>query len=177
MKIKKALKIKKFRNPWEKVRINWFYTNNWLSNEVRSIFRDTDITPQQFNVLKIIANADEPHNISSSYIKKRLVERDADISRLINRLEEIGLIRKASSTIDKRKMEITLTDLGTEMVNDFSKKEKAMDRLFKVLSREEVRQLNGLIEKIRIGVQPKTSKTTKSVREKNSAEQSVHGVI
>ena len=85
------------------------------------------------------------------YIKKRIVENDSDISRLIVRLKTLGYVDKKPNPTDKRHSEITITPEGLEQVELMNQTIHSIDEVFFNLSAKEVKQLNLLLDKIRVG--------------------------
>ena len=68
MKIEEEIQQKKFRNEYQKSAINLMYTYGWLNNKQKKFFSEYGITPQQFNVLRIL-KGQYPDAISTSEIK------------------------------------------------------------------------------------------------------------
>lgn len=148
MKLKKQLKVKSFRNKWEKLLLNFQLSNAQINSYIRDCFRDASITYAQYLVLKILKTANGPVNML--YIKKRIVENDSDISRLIVRLKTLGYVDKKPNPADKRHSEITITPEGLEQVELMNQTIHSIDEVFFNLSAKEVKQLNALLDKIRI---------------------------
>lgn len=148
MKLKKLLKVKSFRNKWEKLLFNFQLANANLNQHVRDCFRDSMVTYQQYLVLKIIAQA-EDDAVNNSYIKDRVVDKDSDISRLITRLQDLNLVRKSINASDKRHSEIRLTEEGLKVYQEIEDRVHTIDEVFFNLSSKEVKVLNGLLDKIR----------------------------
>ncbi len=147
MKLKKALKVKGFRNKWEKLFFNFQLTNVTINKFVRDCFRESSITYSQYMVLKILNDCEEPVNIL--YIKDRFIESDSDISRLVRRLVDLNLVSKTASPTDRRHSEISITVTGQEQFKDVQTRIHAIDEAFFNLNSKEVNQLNELLDKIR----------------------------
>ena len=64
-----------------------------LWSEMAKFFQSFDITPQQYNVLKVLASCDEGTGVACQAIGEHLLNRVPDITRLLYRLEQAGLIR------------------------------------------------------------------------------------
>lgn len=149
MKLKKQLKVKSFRNKWEKTLFNFQLSNAKINSYIRDCFRDAPITYTQYLVLKMLKAAESPVNML--YIKERIIENDADISRLIVRLKDMGLVDKKPSPADKRHAEISITLYGSEQVDEMNRTIHSIDEVFFNLSAKEVKQLNQLLDKVRLG--------------------------
>lgn len=149
MKLKKQLKVKSFRNKWEKLLLNFQSCNATINRYILDCFREAPITYSQYLVLKILAAADKPVNML--YIKERLIENDADISRLIVRLKDMKLVSKKPNPTDKRHAEISITAEGIEQLKEINQSIHSIDEVFFNLSAKEVKQLNALLDKVRMG--------------------------
>lgn len=147
-KLKTLLQVDGFRNDWEELQLNLMYSYHWLSGHLRTLYKDLEITPQQFQVLKIISGA-SPEPVSIEWIKARVIEKDADMSRMINRLSAQKLIKRQVKRTDRRASEITLTELGTQLLDSAADFQQKSDQLFYNLSKKEAKQLNKLLNKIR----------------------------
>ncbi|MFT5511770.1 MAG: DNA-binding MarR family transcriptional regulator [Bacteroidia bacterium] len=148
MKLKKQLKVKSFRNKWEKLLLNFQLCNTNINAYIRDCFREAPITYSQYTILNIITSAEEP--VNQLYIKKRIIEHDSDVSRLIARMIQIGVISKKPSKLDKRHAEISITAYGQQQLLEIKEKIHSVDEVFFNLSGKEVKQLNELLDKVRL---------------------------
>ena len=85
MTIEEEIKQSKFRNAYQKVAVNLIYTSNWLQGIQQDFFRDFGITASQFNILRIL-RGQHPEKISGVEIKSRMLDKNSDIPRLLERL-------------------------------------------------------------------------------------------
>lgn len=128
--------------------LNFQLTNIKLSAHLKEFYKAFNITAQQFNVIRLIRES-ENAVVSNAYLKERLVEKDADISRLIIRLSEQGLIEKNLNPVDKRQSEIRLTEKGNQIYDQIIQDLHYADRFFYRLSKKDLKTLNSLLNKIR----------------------------
>jgi DNA-binding MarR family transcriptional regulator len=149
MKLKKQLKVKFFRNKWEKTLLNFQLCNSNINAYIRDCFRESPITYTQYLVLKILQSAGEPVNML--FLKERLVDNDSDMSRLITRLQDMGLVTKKPNASDKRHSDIDITKAGIMQLEEINEGIHAIDEVFFNLSTKEVKQLNTLLDKVRLG--------------------------
>ena len=147
-KLKKALGVECFRNEWEQLQLNLQFTNNWINQNLRNIYADLSITPQQAQVLRIIKEA-APETINIEGIKAKVPEGDADMSRMINRLVALKLISKQVRRTDRRQSAIGLTEAGENILVQIEDKLMASDKMFFNLNKKEVKVINKLLDKIR----------------------------
>src|SRR6187399_2615616 len=99
-KIEDEIKQPKFRDCYQKVAINVLFTASWLQARQQDFFKPFGITLQQFNILRIL-RGQHPNRISGVEIKGRMLDRNSDISRLLDRLLKKELITKVQSENDK----------------------------------------------------------------------------
>ena len=137
----------KFRNNHQKAAVNIIYTYHWLSEHMKVIFSKQDITSQQFNILRILRGANQP--LSTLQIRKRMLDKMSDTSRIVDRLVIKGLVIKNISPADKRLVDVTITDKGQQVLYEIDKYETQMDDIVKKLSEQEAETLNLLLDKIR----------------------------
>ncbi|WP_315819245.1 hypothetical protein [Paraflavitalea speifideaquila] len=84
MSIENDIQQAKFRNEHHKVSVNLIYTCNWLMEKHKQFFDNADITPQQFNILRILRGAGTP--LSTLQIRQRMLDKMSDTSRIVDRL-------------------------------------------------------------------------------------------
>src|SRR6187399_562326 len=110
MSIDKEINQRRFLNEHQKSSINLIYTYNWVTERMKAIFDKYDITPQQFNILRILRGAGEP--LSTLQIRQRMLDRMSDTSRIVDRLVKKGLVKKSICKLDRRLVDVVITDKG-----------------------------------------------------------------
>ena len=148
MKIEEEIQQKKFRNEYQKSAINLMYTYGWLHNKQKKFFSGYNITPQQYNVLRIL-KGQYPDAISTSEIKSRMLDKNSDTSRIVDRLSTKGLIVKNTCTSDKRLVDVSISDRGFELISEIDIRALELDKLFSTLEIEEAAELNRILDKLR----------------------------
>lgn len=148
MKIEDEVKQKQFRNEYHKAIINLFFTNNWVSAQIKDMLKPHQVTLQQYNVLRIL-NGQSPNEISIQDIKARMLDRMPDVSRIVERLRKQELINKITSSADKRTIKISISQKGKDLLESLKQYQEKMDQLVQKLSIEEATELNRLFDKIR----------------------------
>ena len=84
-RIEEEIRQKKFTSSQQKAVVNLIFTSNWLQNKQHDFFKFFGITGQQFNILRIL-KGQYPDSISGTEIKSRMLDRNSDVSRLLDRL-------------------------------------------------------------------------------------------
>jgi DNA-binding MarR family transcriptional regulator len=148
MKIEDEIKQSRFKNAYQKVAVNLIYTANWLQGKQQDFFKDFGITSSQFNILRIL-RGQYPKKISGAEIKSRMLDKNSDIPRLLNRLIKKGLISKGQCPNDKRATDIMISEEGLGVLKQIDNKIDESQKNSIKLSQEEALQLSQLLDKCR----------------------------
>lgn len=151
MSIEKDINQRKFRNEYQKASINLIYTYNWANEQIKQFFEDHDVTPQQFNILRILRGAGEP--LSTLQIRQRMLDKMSDTSRIVDRLLKKGLVKKVICKSDRRLVDVTIAEKGLKLLEKMDTHQDEMDGIFKNISEEEAVTLNMLLDKLRNSVE------------------------
>ncbi|CAL2082297.1 MarR family winged helix-turn-helix transcriptional regulator [Tenacibaculum sp. 190524A02b] len=135
----------KFPNNKVKAFINIKYTANWLNSKENELFKPYGISPQQFNILRILRGAGEP--IKVQLIKDRMIERAPNATRLMDKLCDKQLIERIRSNSDRRVVYINIKEKGLELLEVIDK--SLNFDLLENLSDEEAITLSNLLDKLR----------------------------
>lgn len=145
-RIEEEIQQQKFTSIHQKVVVNLIYTANWLQNKQQKFFKSFGITGQQFNILRIL-KGHFPKSISGAEIKNRMLDRNSDVSRLLDRLASKNLITKKTCPNDKRASDVHITEQGIALLKEVDKYQK-YDRILSISS-EEASILSDLLDKSR----------------------------
>jgi DNA-binding MarR family transcriptional regulator len=147
MSIEKDIQQTKFRNEYQKTVVNIIYTYNWITEKNKQIFERGDVTPQQYNILRILRGAGKP--LSTLQIRQRMLDKMSDTSRIVDRLVKKQLVQKVICKTDRRLVDVTITDTGLQLLEKLDSYNEEMDALLGNISEEEAKMLNHLLDKIR----------------------------
>ena len=150
MGIEKDIQQSKFRNPYQKAALNLIYTVGWMRDKTKCIFDAEDITPQQFNILRILRGS-FPQPLSTLQIRERMLEKMSDTSRIVDRLISKGLVKKVTCKTDRRLVDVVITDKGKKLLEKFDTKQDEIDGVLGKLSEKDANILSDLLDKIRDG--------------------------
>jgi DNA-binding MarR family transcriptional regulator len=145
-RIEDEIRQDKFTSIHQKAVVNLIYTSNWLENKHRKFFKSFGITGQQFNILRIL-KGQYPKSISGTEIKSRMLDRNSDVSRLLDRLASKGLITKHTCPDDKRATDVHITEEGLTLLKAVHKTSDHDGVLS--LSDSEAKILSDLLDKAR----------------------------
>ncbi len=135
----------KFVNNKVKALINILYTANWITSHQNTFFKKFGVSPQQYNILRILKGAGEPLKVQ--VIKNRMIDRSPNATRLMDKLYAKSLINRLPSFIDRRVVHIEIKKEGLELLKRIDLDFK--DDLLKKLTLKEAKQLSDLLDKIR----------------------------
>jgi MarR family 2-MHQ and catechol resistance regulon transcriptional repressor len=138
----------KFRNEYQKAAVNIIYTYNWMSERTKEIFASADITPQQFNILRILRGS-LPNPLSTLQIRERMLDKMSDTSRIVDRLIAKGLVKKGTCKTDRRLVDVIITDKGKKVLEKLDARQDEMDNIIGNLSKKEALMLSELLDKMR----------------------------
>lgn len=79
------------------------------------VLRVADLTFPQYNVLRILRGA-RPDALSCGTISQRMLTRDSDLTRLLDRLEERGLVKRVRDARDRRQVNAAITEAGLQLL-------------------------------------------------------------
>ena len=148
MKIEQAIQqTKPFRNTYQKAMVNLLYTSNWIQERLRDITKPFDITIQQYNVLRILRGANEP--LTTSVIREKLIDKMSDTSRMVDRLYKKGLVNRKQCCMDRRLVDISLTEEGHQVLKQIDSQSSDFDLCLSQLNDKEAEALSDLLDKIR----------------------------
>ena len=148
MIIEEEIRQSKFKSPHQKAVLNLLFTANWIQNKQRELFEPFGITGQQYNMLRIL-RGQHPKPIPAVEIKSRMLDKNSDVSRLLDRLIGKNLVVKNQCPNDKRASDINITDTGLELLNKLDSAISNIDSQFLTLSKEEAKHLSDLLDKAR----------------------------
>lgn len=111
-----------------------------------------DLTPNQYNVLRILRGSD-PSRLASGEIAERMIARDPDVTRLVDRLTRRGLVVRVRGRQDRRVVEVAITDKGREVLKELDPHVGRMPRaMLGHLGAKKLEELATLLENVLEGM-------------------------
>lgn len=148
MKLEDEIHQKKFKSIQQRLMLNLIYTTNWVTAKQDSLFKDADVTIQQYNVLRIL-RGQHPNPCSIKLIKERMLDRMSDASRIVDKLNTKQLLVRRECPNDRRSVDVIITDKGLELLKSLDHLDDLSKQMLKSLSTEEINTLNFLLDKLR----------------------------
>lgn len=135
----------RFENNRVKAMLNIIYTANWINSRQNEFFKSFGISPQQYNILRILKGAGQPLRVQT--IKDRMLERSPNATRLMDKLCAKNYIERLPSELDRRVVKIAITQKGIDLLKSIP---SDLNReLLKNLNEEEAELLSNLLDKMR----------------------------
>jgi MarR family 2-MHQ and catechol resistance regulon transcriptional repressor len=134
-----------FENERIKALLNIKYTAGWLDQMGTEVLKPHKISEQQYNILRILRGAGEA--ITVNEVKERMIQKSPNATRLMDKLCDKKLIERTRCENDRRVVFIKITRKGMVLLEKINL--KALHDHLNVLSEEEAKTLNTLLDKIR----------------------------
>jgi DNA-binding MarR family transcriptional regulator len=148
MGLEKDIQQYSFSGQNQKATINLIYTYHWVTERIKDILIEEDITLQQYNILRILRGSD-PMPLSTLMIRERMLDKMSDTSRIVDRLLLKKLVSKRLCNSDKRLVDVSITDEGKAMLQRIDERDNEMRSVMENLSEGELITLNKLLDKLR----------------------------
>lgn len=147
-KIEDAIQQREFKDPYNKAVVNLLYTQSYLVTAQHGLFKPHDLSPEQYNVLRILRGQNGvPTTVSS--IQDRMLNKMSNASRLVEKLKNKDLVRREECPSDRRQVDVVITSKGLELLKQLEAQVEEGNRKFVNLTEEEAIQLNDLLDKLR----------------------------
>src|SRR5581483_3063793 len=136
-------------SPEEAAYLELWLTTDMLSRALARLLKAEDLSATQYNVLRILRGA--PDGLPCGEIASRMITRDPDITRLLDRLEKRGLISRYRETEDRRVVLARIAKEGLTLVARLDEPvQETHRRQLSHLGRERLRQLTELLQAARL---------------------------
>ena len=137
--------------PEETAFLDLLRTCDLLARGPAQVLKNEDLSPTQYNVLRILRGA--PDGLPCGEISNRMITRDPDITRLLDRLEKRALISRCRETKDRRMVMARITPGGLMLLGRLDEPVQEMHRKqLGHLGKDRLRMLAQLMEGVRAGI-------------------------
>ncbi|MBS1628148.1 MAG: MarR family transcriptional regulator [Bacteroidetes bacterium] len=148
MKLENVIQSNKFKNEVHKAGLNILYTAWWLKTLSCKELKEFGLTHEQYNVLRILKGK-HPNQMCVKDIAGRMIEKNSNVPRIIDRLVVKKLVKRTQGEHDGRQTVMSLTQAGLSVLESSTKK---IDEIYEEtvsLTNKDAVTLNELLEKIR----------------------------
>lgn len=149
VKLEEAIKSTKFKNPVQRAGLNVLYTAWWLKTMSSKELKNFDLTHEQYNVLRILKGK-HPEKMCVKDIASRMIEKNSNVPRIIDRLESKSLIERGQGEVDGRQTVMALTKTGVTVLENATEALNSIWENVISISEDDANKLNSLLEKLRI---------------------------
>ena len=137
-------------SPEEITHLEMMRTMEALSHRFAKVMKAEDLSATQYNVLRILRGA--PEGLPCGEIGNRMVTRDSDITRVLDRLEKRSLVTRCRESKDRRTVWTRITPEGLELLARLDEPMRAAH--LELLGHLGARRLNLLADLLRLARQP-----------------------
>lgn len=139
--------MSKFEGPVQEAMLALMVTASGLRSEFDRTLATQGLTGEQFNILRILRGQPEGHQCGE--IANRMVDRSPDVTRRIDSLEKQGLVERAHSTVDRRVVNVCITQKGLDILENIEPNLKQFEqKVSEHISEADLKKLVILCEKI-----------------------------
>jgi DNA-binding MarR family transcriptional regulator len=143
---------KPFRGVEDEAYLNLLRTADALLRKETEMLKEYGLSPTQYNALRILRGAG-PSGATCGELSDRMLTKDPDVTRLIDRLEARRLLSRARSDQDRRVVRATITSEGLDMLARLDEPSERWTRgQLEHMSEAELRELIRLLERAREGI-------------------------
>ena len=139
---------KNFSSEFEKAGVNILYTGSWLYNINAARFKKHQITPEQYNVLRILRGS-HPKPLMLSDITCRMIDKASNATRLVEKLKQKGLVGREICENNRRQVDIVITKKGLSLLSKIDEEADEWLNTLKNITKSEARELNRILDKLR----------------------------
>lgn len=136
-------------NKYQETYLNLLFTSSWLQLQSTKLLKRYDISPEQFNILRILQSL-HPKPATIKLLTAQMTDKMSNASRLVEKLKQKGLVERESCDDDRRRVNVSLTNKGLEMLEKTAcLVEENIESNMRNLSIEQLAQLNELLQHLR----------------------------
>lgn len=139
---------KGFANEHDRAVVNILFTSGWLYNLNAARLKEHGITPEQFNVLRILRGS-YPKPMMLNDITSRMLDKASNATRLVEKLRQKSLVKREICPNNRRQVDIMITEAGLGVLTAIDNGCQEWMKSIKNLSEAEVGELNRILDKMR----------------------------
>ncbi len=148
MPLEKDIKQDKFGNEYEKATVNILFTGSWLYNINAGRLKKHVITPEQYNVLRILRGS-HPKSLMLAEVTSRMIDKSSNCTRLVEKLRQKGLLKREICEKNRRQVDIIITDKGLTILKKIDNEAESWLETLKSITKTEAQELNRILDKLR----------------------------
>ncbi|MBK6369165.1 MAG: MarR family transcriptional regulator [Flavobacteriales bacterium] len=134
----------RFKSEQQKAMLNVLFTANWFKSLQVGLLKPYGISPQQYNILRILRGAKGQMNMHQ--VKERMIDRAPNATRLTDKLIAKGLVERERCEEDRRVVFVRISAKGLELLSTLDKKTEALQIKSERITESEAQTLNRLLD-------------------------------
>jgi DNA-binding MarR family transcriptional regulator len=142
------LQNKPFSSREEELLVSLLRTTDVFEARFERVLRPFGISMTQYNVLRILRGA-EPEGRTCGEIGERMIAREPDVTRLLERMERAGMIKRTRDSGDRRVVITRITTAGLKLLNELEPHMREIDGLLKPMGERKIMQMLSLLDEVR----------------------------
>jgi DNA-binding MarR family transcriptional regulator len=139
---------KPFATIEEELLVSLLRTTDVLHERFEQIIRPFNISMTQYNVLRILRGA-EPIGRTCGEIGERMIAREPDVTRLLDRMDKAGLLKRTRGSEDRRVVVTRITSGGLKLLDELEPKLRELDGLLKPMGERKIETTLKLLDEVR----------------------------
>ena len=148
MPLEEDIKQERFNNDLQKAAINILYTGSWLYNINAGHLKKFGITPEQFNVMRILRGS-FPKPMMLAEITERMIDKSSNCTRLVEKLKQKGFVNRVTCENNRRQVDISIADKGQQLLKKIDASQPTWLETMGKISKAEAKELNRILDKLR----------------------------
>jgi len=149
MKLEDEIKqTKPFKSEFQKLVLNISFTGSWFNSIILNHLKPFDITPHQYNVLRILKGK-HPQSYCNQEITQRMIDRSSNATRIVDKLKDKGLVTRTEDENDRRLVNIKITDMGLELLAEIEESLAKISAGMQTFNEEKAKLMNEWLDELR----------------------------
>ena len=132
----------------EELLVSLLRTTDVLQERFEKMIRPFNISMTQYNVLRILRGA-EPGGRTCGEIGERMIAREPDVTRLLERMEKAALIGRTRDSADRRVVVTRITSAGLKLLDEMEPKMREIDGLLRPMGERKMETMLKLLNEVR----------------------------
>ena len=145
--VEDIIQQKKFTDDYHRAYVGFAYLYNQIDYIQQQLFKEYGVTPQQYNALRIL-RGQHPKPATVGLIKERMIDRNSDASRIVERLRKANFVERVTCENDRRAVDVVITEKGLALLKRLDPVINTINDPLKTLDATEIGELNAMLDKI-----------------------------
>lgn len=149
MKLEDTIKqTKPFKNEFQKLILNISVTSSWFNGMLAEKLKPYDISPHQFNVLRIL-KGNSPEGYCNQQITERMIDKSSNATRIVDKLVLKNFVDRTQDPKDRRHVDIRINKKGLELLDKIDTDLETLNKQFKDFNKEKAKIMNEWLDELR----------------------------